>query len=219
MAEDEKNVNDEETPAPDEAAAEAAPVADAPAATDDAAADAPAPADDAPAEAPAPAAAAAAAPAEPQEHVPPKERRKRSRSTHTGEANKPRTLEERLEERAEGRRTKAKHRRAYRAKQREARRAAGPGTPPPAPEPKGTGSAKTRQGIVVSDKGDKTIIVRIDVARRHRTYKKIVRSSSTLHAHDEGNEANAGDTVRVIESRPLSRTKRWRLVEILEKAR
>ena len=73
--------------------------------------------------------------------------------------------------------------------------------------------------MVVSDKADKTITVRIDIARQHRTYGKIVRTSSTLHAHDERNEANAGDTVRVVESRPLSRTKRWRLVEILEKAR
>ena len=76
-----------------------------------------------------------------------------------------------------------------------------------------------RQGIVVSDKADKTITVKIEVARPHRVYKKIVRTSSTLHAHDERNEAHIGDTVRVIESRPLSRTKRWRLVEILERAR
>ena len=67
---------------------------------------------------------------------------------------------------------------------------------------------------MVSDRADKTITVRIDIARQHRTYGKIVRTSSTLHAHDERNEANAGDTVRVVESRPLSRTKRWRLVEM-----
>ena len=71
----------------------------------------------------------------------------------------------------------------------------------------------------MSDKPDKTITVRIDVARPHRMYKKIVRTSSTLHVHDEGNEAHVGDTVRVIESRPISRAKRWRLVEILERAR
>jgi small subunit ribosomal protein S17 len=76
-----------------------------------------------------------------------------------------------------------------------------------------------RQGIVVSDRADKTITVRIDTARRHRMYKKIVRTSSTVHAHDEQNAAGIGDTVRVVESRPLSRTKRWRLAEILEKAR
>jgi small subunit ribosomal protein S17 len=73
--------------------------------------------------------------------------------------------------------------------------------------------------VVVSDKPDKTIAVRIDITRRHREYKKIVRESSTLHAHDERNEAHTGDTVRVIESRPLSRTKRWRLVEIVSRAR
>src|SRR5204862_8251405 len=65
----------------------------------------------------------------------------------------------------------------------------------------------------------KTITVRIDITRRHPRYKKIVRTSSTLHAHDERNEAHTGDTVRVVESRPLSRSKRWRLVEVLERAR
>jgi small subunit ribosomal protein S17 len=72
---------------------------------------------------------------------------------------------------------------------------------------------------VVSSKADKTITVRIDVTRRHQVYKKIVRSSSTIHAHDERNDANEGDLVRVVESRPLSRTKRWRLVEVLERSR
>ena len=71
---------------------------------------------------------------------------------------------------------------------------------------------------MVSNKAAKTITVRIDVARRHPTYEKIVRQSNTLHAHDEQNEANEGDLVRVVETRPLSRTKRWRLVEVLEKA-
>jgi small subunit ribosomal protein S17 len=72
---------------------------------------------------------------------------------------------------------------------------------------------------VVSDKPDKTITVQIDVVRRHTSYEKIIRHSSTLHAHDERNEANQGDLVRVVETRPLSRTKRWRLVQILEKAK
>jgi small subunit ribosomal protein S17 len=71
----------------------------------------------------------------------------------------------------------------------------------------------------VSDKADKTITVRIDVARRHRRYQKTIRSSTTLHAHDERNEAGIGDVVRVVESRPLSRSKRWRLEEVLEKAK
>ena len=76
-----------------------------------------------------------------------------------------------------------------------------------------------RLGKVVSSKADKTITVRIEVARRHRRYQKIVRSSTTLHAHDERNDANEGDLVRVVEARPMSRTKRWRLVEILERAK
>ena len=80
-------------------------------------------------------------------------------------------------------------------------------------------NVKVRQGIVVSDKADKTIIVRIDTARQHRMYKKIVRTSATLHAHDENNDAHTGDMVRVVESRPLSRMKRWRLAEVLERAR
>jgi small subunit ribosomal protein S17 len=172
-----------------------------------------------PAEAPTPEAAAPAEPAEPAERLSPKEARRRKRSAHDGKARPPRTLEERLQERADARKRKAAHRRAYRAKQRERRVAAGPGTPPPAPEPTGTGRAKTRQGIVVSDKADKTITVRIDMARRHRTYKKIVRTSTTLHAHDEANDAHIGDTVRLVESRPLSKSKRWRLVEVLERAR
>jgi small subunit ribosomal protein S17 len=78
---------------------------------------------------------------------------------------------------------------------------------------------KTRTGVVVSDGRDKTITVRVDVARPHKVYGKTVRRSSKLHAHDERNEARVGDTVRVMECRPLSRQKRWRLVEIIERAR
>ena len=78
---------------------------------------------------------------------------------------------------------------------------------------------KTRQGIVTSDSRDRTITVRIDTSRRHPIYGKTVRQSTTLHAHDEENTAGVGDVVRVIESRPLSKQKRWRLVEIIEKAR
>ena len=129
-----------------------------------------------------------------------------------------RSPEERAQERLERRQRKARHRRAYREKMRE-RRAGEPRAEAPAAEPKASGKLKVRQGVVVSDKADKTITVRIDVARQHRMYKKIVRTSTTLHAHDEQNEAGIGDTVRLIESRPLSRTKRWRLVEILERAR
>ena len=131
-----------------------------------------------------------------------------------------RTPEERQAERVETRKKKAAARRRRRLQEREKRVAnRGEAPEPTAPREQKTGRAKVRQGIVVSDKADKTITVRIDVARRHRRYEKIVRSSTTLHAHDENNDANAGDTVRVVESRPLSRTKRWRLEEVLERAK
>jgi small subunit ribosomal protein S17 len=238
MTENQENVNEEqeaaeapeaeaaEAPAPE---AEAAPEEDAapeepapeePAAEEPAAEEPPAeepPAEEPPAEEPA-AAAEPAEEAEPEEQLSPKERRKRARSLDAGEARPPRSVEERSQERAERRRRKAVVRRAYRQKERD-RRSGEPRGETPAPEPRATGRLKVRQGVVVSDKADKTIRVRIDVARPHRMYKKIVRTSSTLHAHDERNEANVGDTVRVVESRPLSRTKRWRLVEILERAR
>ena len=131
-----------------------------------------------------------------------------------------RTPAERQAERDEIRKAKAAARRRRRLQEREKRVAGRTETPEPtAPREKPTGRQKVRQGIVVSDKADKTITVRVDVARRHRRYEKIVRSSATLHAHDEANDAHAGDTVRVVESRPLSATKRWRLVDVLERAR
>jgi small subunit ribosomal protein S17 len=166
--------------------------------------------------------AAEAAKPEPVEQLPPKERRRKARSTHSGGAREPRSAEERHVERVEERKRKATRRRARRLQERAKRTAArGSASPSPttAPVAREEGTRKVRQGIVVSDKADKTITVRIDVARRHRRYEKIVRSSSTLHAHDESNEAHTGDTVRVVESRPLSRTKRWRLVDVLERAR
>jgi small subunit ribosomal protein S17 len=88
------------------------------------------------------------------------------------------------------------------------------------PKPESTpGRRQERRGIVVSDKGDKTIVVEIQAVRIHTKYKKVVRRSSKLHAHDESNSAGIGDTVRVVETRPLSKTKRWRLAEIVEKAK
>lgn len=78
---------------------------------------------------------------------------------------------------------------------------------------------KTRTGVVVSDAREKTITVRIDTSRPHPVYGKTVRRSLKLHVHDESNDANVGDTVRVMECRPLSAQKRWRLVEIVERAR
>jgi small subunit ribosomal protein S17 len=81
------------------------------------------------------------------------------------------------------------------------------------------GRRKERRGVVVSAAMDKTIVVRVDTVRPHPVYKKIVRRSTRLHAHDEANVAKAGDVVRVVESRPLSKTKSWRLAEVLEEAK
>ena len=78
---------------------------------------------------------------------------------------------------------------------------------------------KTRVGMVVSDKMDKTIVVAIEDRVQHPLYKKIVKSTYKLKAHDEQNQAGVGDRVRVMETRPLSKDKRWRLVEIVEKAK
>ncbi len=134
----------------------------------------------------------------------------------------PRTLEERLEERKAHRAKNARQRTAYRAKQKVKRaeaRAAVPEVEEQHAPDHGPGKPKVRQGIVISDKGAKTITVRIDTARRHKRYHKILRSSTTLHVHDESNDAHAGDTVRVQECRPMSRLKRWRLLEVLERAK
>ncbi len=166
--------------------------------------------------------AAEAAPAEPQEVLAPKERRARKRAAKAPAATGPKTAEERNAERLAARAHKAKLRRNYRqrakTKAAEARKDQPAAEPDVAPE-HGPGRAKVRQGIVVSDKADKTIIVRVDVTRRHRRYGKIMRTSTKLHAHDERNDAGTGDTVRVVECRPMSRTKRWRLTDVLEKAK
>jgi|SRR3954454_8066096 len=81
------------------------------------------------------------------------------------------------------------------------------------------GRRQERRGVVVSDKGDKTIVVKVDVIKSHAKYKKVIRRAVKFHAHDEANTAGVGDTVRIVETRPLSKTKRWRLAEIVEKAR
>ena len=79
--------------------------------------------------------------------------------------------------------------------------------------------ARTVSGRVISDKMDKTVVVEVRDATKHRTYTKIVRRNKRLKAHDESNSAGLGDTVRIMETRPLSKTKRWRVVEIVEKAK
>ena len=151
-----------------------------------------------------------------------KERNAAARAAKAKTPSGPRTLGERLAERQAHRERNAAQRRRYRAKQKakraEARAAAPVVEEQHAPE-HGPGRPKMRQGVVVSAKPDKTITVRVDIARRHKRYHKILRSSVTLHAHDESNNANAGDTVRIQECRPMSRTKRWRLLDVLERAR
>jgi small subunit ribosomal protein S17 len=144
-----------------------------------------------------------------------KTRRRLERSRRPSEAGPQQSPEDRAGARGEARKQAARGRSGYRAKRR-TKGEAGTGTPP---AERRSAGRKTRQGRVVSSKPDKTITVQIEVARRHPQYEKIVRRSRTLHAHDARNEAGEGDLVRIVETRPLSRTKRWRLVEILEKAK
>jgi len=225
MSDDETKKDETTEETQDESPQDAGPVSDAssaPEGADDAssppASEAPeADASEAPAEEAddaAPAAEEAAEP-NPEDDLPWKERRRLQKSRRQRRKAGPSDPEERKALRAKERQRKAALRRKQRAAAKTSR-TPGTGTPPADRE---SNAAKVRQGIVVSSKGDKSITVRIDIARRHRTYEKIVRSSAKLHAHDERNEAVEGDVVRVIETRPLSKTKRWRLVDVVEKAR
>jgi small subunit ribosomal protein S17 len=184
----------------------------------------PAAAAEQPAEAAAEPAAAASEPAEAVPALSPKQRRKQSRAQASGPAAPQRSPEELSAERSASRARKAAERSRWRARRKEKRAPNGSArevaaVTSDAAEEAPAGKRKVRQGVVVSGKGDKTITVRIDRVGRHRVYGKVIRATSTLHAHDERNEAGEGDLVRVVECRPLSRMKRWRLVEILEKAR
>jgi small subunit ribosomal protein S17 len=194
----------EEAPAAEEPAAEE-PVAEEPAAEE-------APAEEAPADdggdAPAPDASE-------DDDRPWKEKRRLERSRRPHEAGPQLSTEERAAKRLADRKLAAAVRRKNRAAAK-AKHEAGTGTP--VAERDGN-AAKVRQGIVVSDKGEKSITVKIDIVRRHPTYEKVIRRSRTLHAHDESNEAGEGDVVRIVETRPLSKTKRWRLVDVVEKAK
>jgi small subunit ribosomal protein S17 len=210
MAEEEKNEQTEETPEEtpaEEPQAEETPAEDAPAAEESEEAPEDASSDAAPAE--------DAGGDDELEGLDWKARRRLERSRRPAEADPQQSPEERAAARGEARRKAAGRRSSYRVKRR-TKGEAGTGTPP---AERRSAGRKTRQGRVVSSKPDKTITVAIEVARRHPQYEKIVRRSRTLHAHDARNEAGEGDLVRVIETRPISRTKRWRLVEILEKAK
>ena len=214
MAEEEKNEQQNETPEEtpeEETQAEETQAEEAPAEEETPAQE------EAPAEEPAAEAEAAPAAEGPDEMegLDWKSRRRLERSRRPAEAGPEQSPEERAAARGEARRRAAGRRSSYRTKRR-TKGEAGTGTPP---AERRSAGRKTRQGRVVSSKPDKTITVAIEVARRHPQYEKIVRRSRTLHAHDARNEAGEGDLVRIVETRPLSRTKRWRLVEILEKAK
>jgi small subunit ribosomal protein S17 len=81
------------------------------------------------------------------------------------------------------------------------------------------GERKIRQGVVISDKMDKTVVVLVERRTTHPLYRKTVTRSEKYHAHDEANDVNVGDSVRIAETRPLSKTKRWRVVEVIERAK
>jgi len=100
----------------------------------------------------------------------------------------------------------------------EATPASAPGGKTP-PQARKRGERKVREGLVVSDKMDKTIVVSLEDRVKHPLYGKVIRRTSKVKAHDEANTAGVGDRVRLMETRPLSASKRWRLVEILEKAK
>ena len=157
-------------------------------------------------------------PAPPAEVLAPKERRRRARAAKAPAPRAQRSPQERQAERDEQRAVKLRARRHERAHAR-AEKPASVAVPATTALEHSVGQPKVRQGVVVSDKADKTITVRVEISRRHRRYKKVVRSTKTFHAHDESNEAHAGDLVRIVETRPLSATKRWRLTEVLERAR
>lgn len=225
MSEDEQKDNVEETPAQDEAAEAAGPVAGEDSSSSQAAGEEPTPtppAEETPKEeAPAEEAAAPAAEEKaeeepnPEDDLPWKDRLRLQKSRRPHKAGPQLSVEERAERRLAERKRQADARRKQRAEAKK-EKTAGTGT---APAEKGANAAKVRQGIVVSDKGQKSITVRVDIVRRHPVYEKVIRRSRTLHAHDESNEAGEGDVVRIVETRPLSKTKRWRLVEVVEKAR
>jgi small subunit ribosomal protein S17 len=154
-----------------------------------------APAEEAPAEAEAPAPEAPAPPAE-EPAAPPAQSQPKKKRKHVPRAERPK----------KGRRVHVP------AAERK------PIVRLPKPE-HDRGRSQERRGVVVSSAMDKTIVVKVDVIKSHPRYKKVVRRSVKFHAHDEQNAANVGDVVRIVETRPLSATKRWRLAEIVEVAK
>jgi small subunit ribosomal protein S17 len=191
MADEEKTETTDETPVEEIPVAET-PAAEETAAVEEPAAEAPAAVAEEPGADEAPAAAEPEAPAEPQAQSQPKKKFKRLP-------------------------------RAQRPKKTRVTRPASTGARKPiSREPKpehDRGRRQERRGVVVSDAMDKTIVVKVDTIRSHPRYKKVIRRSAKFHAHDEANTAKVGDLVRIVETRPLSKTKNWRLAEIVEAAK
>src|SRR4051794_27057238 len=191
MADEEKTETTEETPVEETPVAEAPAVEETPA-VEEPVAEAETPAAD---EAPAAAAAEPEAPAEPAGPAP---------------QSQPKQKHKRLP-------------RALRPKKTRPKRATATGERKPiSREPKpehDRGRRQERRGIVVSDAMDKTIVVKVDTIRAHPRYKKVIRRSTKFHAHAEQTSAHVGDVVRIVETRPLSKTKNWRLAEIVEAAK
>jgi small subunit ribosomal protein S17 len=210
MAEDEQKKDAVEETPQDESPQDAGPVAEEDSSSAQAAGEEPTATPPAPEEP-----AAEAAEPNPEDELPWKEKKRLEASRKPHKAKPQQSPEERKAARLAERKRRGAERRKERAAARK-RKTPGTGTPP---AEKDANAAKVRQGIVTSDKGQKSITVRVDIVRRHPTYEKVIRRSRTLHAHDERNEAGEGDVVRVVETRPLSKTKRWRLVEVLEKAK
>jgi small subunit ribosomal protein S17 len=201
MADKEKTETTEETPV------EETPVAEAPAAEETPAAEEAPSVEEPVAEAETPAADEPAAPAEPEAKA-------------SGEAP-----EAPAEPQAQSQPKKKFKRlpRSQRPQKTRPKRAASTGERKPiSREPKpehDRGRRQERRGVVVSDAMDKTIVVKVDTIRAHPRYKKVIRRSTKFHAHDEANTAKVGDLVRIVETRPLSKTKNWRLAEIVEAAK
>jgi small subunit ribosomal protein S17 len=189
-----ENETTEETTEP---TAEAEAPAEAVAETPEPAADEPTPTEEEAAESPEPAAAEADATPEPEAEAAPAAPAKPQRSRR----HVPRSA----------RRTRSKPK-AEKPGERK------PITRLPKPE-RERGRRQERRGVVVSSAMDKTIVVKVDVIKMHPRYKKVIRRSQKFHAHDEGNQANVGDVVRIVETRPLSKTKNWRLAEVVEVAK
>jgi small subunit ribosomal protein S17 len=196
---------DTEEPVAEEAAPEEPP---AEASADDA------PAEEAPAdEAPAPAEEAPVAEAEPAPDV---EAEAAAAEASAEDAEAPAEAAQQVRRKRKRLPRAQRHRHAKPRRERPAERK--PITRLPKPEhPRGR--RQERRGVVVSSGMDKTIVVRVDAVKAHPRYKKVVRRSTKFHAHDEQNQAKVGDVVRIVETRPLSKTKHWRLAEIVEVAK